>query len=89
MTSKIFLILQESKLFKMKEILLHPDVFRAFVREAKMNLSVDGDLLQSMVYLLGHEAENVFKTTELFFPFQDCSNNFVKELGEYIFDFNQ
>ena len=68
----------------MKKILLHPDVFQAFVGEVRKNLSDDGGLLQTMVYLLGYETDDVFKTTELFFPFQECNSNSVNELGEYI-----
>ena len=71
----------------MKKIELHPDTFRVFVAAAEKNLSDDGHLLQSMVYLLGYETDdNTFKTTELLFPFQECLANEVKELGAYAFD---
>jgi hypothetical protein len=39
-----------------------------------------------MAYLLGYETDDVTKTTELLFPFQECTKNSVTELGEHIFD---
>ena len=70
----------------MKRILLHPDALRAFVTQAERNVSVDGGLSQCMAYLLGYETDDVTKTTELLFPFQECTKNSVTELGEHIFD---
>ena len=66
--------------------MLHPDAFQAFVGAARKNLSDDGGLLQTMVYLLGYETDDVIKTTELLFPFQECTSNHVTEIGRYIFD---
>ena len=69
----------------MKKILLHPDALQAFISQAEKNVTDDGGLKQSMVYLLGYETDDVIKTTELLFPFQECTSNHVTELGRYIF----